>query len=117
MKNEAPGMFCSVHHVTLSVRDAGKAAEFYNVFGFKTALRWVAPDDSLIISHLLREDGFILELFQYVENADKPIAEVGVGNDLERLGVKHLAFRVADLKKTYSELLAFRCGTLTEIQS
>jgi glyoxylase I family protein len=117
MESETSGMFCSVHHVTLSVRDSGKSAEFYSLFGFKAALRWMAPDGSLIISHLLREDGFILELFRYAENADEPIIEACIGNDLERLGVKHLAFRVADLRTTYSELLTLKCGRLTEIQS
>jgi catechol 2,3-dioxygenase-like lactoylglutathione lyase family enzyme len=57
-----------VHHFTLSVSDVDRSVAFYGTFGFRVALRWEAPDESLSIVHLTL-DGFVLELFGYAANA------------------------------------------------
>jgi glyoxylase I family protein len=46
-----------------------------------------------------------LELFWYAKNTCFPDEEQSVGNDLERVGVKHLALKVASLP-TAKRLLA-----------
>lgn len=104
------------HHFALSVRSIEKSADFYSVFGFRLALRWTAEDASLIIAHLSRDDGFILELFQYESNRDLPASEPKIGNDLERVGVKHLAFRVKDLSSAATEFSEMNLGEMTDIQ-
>jgi len=105
-----------LHHCTLSVRDTEKSAGFYAIFGFKLALRWTAEDASLVITHLTRDDGFILELFEYGSNRELPLNRPQIGNDLERTGVKHIAFSVADLRAAAAELQKMNCGEMTEIK-
>jgi glyoxylase I family protein len=116
MASETLHTLRAVHHVTLSVRNIDRSADFYSIFGFKLVLQWEAPDGPLAIAHLLRNDGFILELFQYAENSDAPIAGPDVGNDLQQLGVKHFAFRVTELEAAHNELLGKQWGRLTSIQ-
>lgn len=78
--------------------------------------KWAARDGSLIIAHLSRAEGFILEMWQYAVNRKRPIAELAVGNDLELPGVKHIAFKVSDVRAAYAELLATERGELTKVQ-
>ena len=104
------------HHWTLSVSSADASAAFYAAFGFRTALTWAAEDGSLTISHLARDDGFILELFEYAANRGRGPASLEPGNDLELRGVKHMAFRVPDLAETARAFRQMDCGMTTEIQ-
>lgn len=104
------------HHCTLSVRDIDKSSAFYSIFGFKLVLRWAAPDNSLAIAHLARDDNFILELFQYESNRKLGPVNPAIGNDLERLGIKHIAFKVEDLSGAAEEFKRMNCGQMTDIQ-
>lgn len=105
------------HHCALSVRDTGESAAFYSIFGFKLVLQWTAPDDSLTIVHLARDDDFILELFEYESNRKLGPVNITVGNDLERLGVKHIAFKVDDLSGAAEEFKRMNSGEMTGIQN
>ena len=69
----------AAHHVALTVKDIETSAAFYAIFGFRLALQWTARDGSLIIAHLSRADGFILEMWQYAVNRKRPIAELDTG--------------------------------------
>lgn len=109
-------MLFKPHHCALSVRDIDESAAFYDIFGFKLVLRWVARDCSLTIAHLSRDSEFILELFQYESNKGLDPIHPTVGNDLERLGVKHIAFNVADLSAAAAEFREMYFGEMTEIQ-
>jgi glyoxylase I family protein len=97
-----------LHHWTLSVRDIEKSNQFYSIFGFKIVLRWTSQDNSLTIVHLSRDDEFLLEMFEYAANRELQPDSQAVGNDLEVLGVKHIAFEVADLNSTHEELSALK---------
>ena len=103
------------HHCTLSVADLDRSAAFYAVFGFRPAVRWQADDASLQIAHLVL-DGFILELFCYASNAHAATADGGIGNDLEIIGVKHVALSVRSLREARSHLVAHGivAGSMTE---
>lgn len=94
------------HHCALSVRDLAKSIEFYRCFGFQPVSVWNSPDGCLRIVHLrLEEQGAILELFWYAQNSDTPSEKQTVGNDLERVGVKHLAFKASSLPQAKRLLL------------
>jgi catechol 2,3-dioxygenase-like lactoylglutathione lyase family enzyme len=57
----------------------------------------------------------MLELFQYESNVGLDSTPKGIGNDLECLGVKHIAFSVADLSAVAAEFREMNCGEMTEI--
>lgn len=86
----------NAHHFALSVADMKATTAFYSAFGFQPHLSWAADDGSLQITHLSL-NSFILEIFCYATNANRPRPELDVGNDLPTVGVKHLALRVGDL--------------------
>ena len=81
----------SFHHVALSVSNMDKAKRFYNVFGFKVVLDWVSDNQNLSISHLML-GSILLELFCYREFTKNN--EVGLEDDLRKIGVKHFALLV-----------------------
>lgn len=109
-------MHFETHHFTLSVRNIETSTAFYALFGFRRVFEWVAEDDSLTIVHLSAGDGIILEMFQYSSNRGVLPSQPAVGNDLEALGVKHIAFSVTDLDATFQEMEARQCGQMTRIQ-
>jgi glyoxylase I family protein len=104
------------HHVAISVRDLKSTLDFYRRFGFELVLRWDAPDDSLSIAHLVGAGGVVLEVFRYSANADELMPNLEVGNDLERIGVKHFGFKVSDIRTTHREMSAEFGQRVTDIQ-
>jgi catechol 2,3-dioxygenase-like lactoylglutathione lyase family enzyme len=104
----------SIHHGTLSVADLDRSIAFYSHFGFEPVTRWAAEDGSLGIVHLSL-GGIILELFCYAANNSKVSGLYGVGNDLEQIGVKHLALRVSSLHAAKALLADLDMPTGTEI--
>jgi glyoxylase I family protein len=104
----------SVHHSTLSVADLDRSVAFYSHFGFEPVTSWTADDGSLQIVHLAL-GGIILELFCYAANHAKASGRYAVGNDLEQIGVKHLALRVPSLQAAKSLLADLGLPAGTEI--
>ena len=104
----------SVHHGTLSVADLDRSIAFYSHFGFEPVTRWAAEDGSLEIVHLSL-GGIILELFCYAANHSQESGRYGVGNDLEQVGVKHLALQVSSLRAAKALLADLGLPTGTEI--
>lgn len=92
------------HHVAISVRDLDKTLAFYARLGFAPVLRWQAEDGSLTITHV-GLGGFLLEVFCYAANARSPAAGPATGNDLEVVGVKHLALAVDDVASVRAGLV------------
>jgi catechol 2,3-dioxygenase-like lactoylglutathione lyase family enzyme len=89
------------HHIALSVRDLAATIAFYRTFGFEPVFR--VDDVDLSIVHLTRPDGAGLELFRYPENAELRAQHARPGNDMEDVGVKHMAFAVDDLEAVHAE--------------
>jgi glyoxylase I family protein len=104
----------SVHHATLSVADLDRSIAFYGHFGFEPVIRWAAEDSSLQIVHLAL-GGIILELFCYAANHGAVSGRYEVGNDLEQVGVKHLALRVESVQAAKALLTGLGLPAGTEI--
>jgi len=77
-------------------------------------LIWESDDGSLRIAHLVL-NGFILELFNYAANAGTRLESQDVGNNLDRLGVKHLALQVSSLQLAKDRLSHAGLDSGTEI--
>lgn len=102
------------HHIALSVRDLEASKSFYAYFGFRLVAEWSKSDSSLTISHLRKDDGFLLELFNYADYGNV-LPSFEVGNNLREIGVKHVGFTVPDLEATRAAILEADIGDVTAI--
>lgn len=102
------------HHVMVSVRDIETSIEFYSGLGFQPVLRWTSQAKDVQLAHLALGEA-LLELFAYATNAEAPPLELAVGNDLERVGVRHFGLSVENLAEARAFLLSQRCE-VTEIR-
>ncbi len=80
------------HHICLSVEKIEETLTFYSALGFKELLHW-HDEQSLHIYHLIL-DGFILELFHFVNHETLKSSPDDALTDLPVVGIKHFAFRV-----------------------
>lgn len=103
-----------VHHIALSVLDLERSTEFYRYFGFRVVFVWEASDGSLKISHLRNEGGDFLELVCYA-SAQAPDLAPGVGNNLDQVGVKHLALITSDPAAVRNEIVEHNLGEVTDL--
>ena len=103
-----------VHHTAISVRDLESSIAFYGFFSFRVVFVWEASDDSLTIVHLRNEGGDFLELVCYASaHADGP--PPGVGNNLDQVGVKHLALVTSDPAAVRREIMERNLGEVTDL--
>jgi glyoxylase I family protein len=104
------------HHVAISVRDIQESTKFYALLGFRERLVWQAADDSLVIIHMSNAADYFLEVFCYRNNRNADALSMGIGNDLEAIGVKHFAFKVNDINATYVMMRSFGHFDLTPVK-
>ncbi len=85
-------MFTAAHHIAIICSDEAKTLDFYvNKLGFEVYMEAFRPaqQDTL---RMLRKGDIVIELFP------KPDAPQRITNP-EALGLRHLAFRVADIEQ------------------
>jgi glyoxylase I family protein len=91
------------HHTAISVRDLDKSLSFYETLGYHQVHRYDEPDGSMSIVHL-KLGGSFLEIFAYLKNQTNPPLEYKYANNLEDIGVKHIALQSNDLEMALLDL-------------
>ena len=91
------------HHTAISVRDLDKSLTFYETLGYVQVHRYDEVDGSMSIVHL-KLGGSFLEIFVYAKNKDKPSVAYEYGNNLEEIGVKHIALWTEDIEAALTDL-------------
>lgn len=93
------------HHTAISVRDLDKSLAFYKVLGYEQVHRYDEEDGSMSIVHLKLGDSF-LEIFAYQKNKNEKPVEYTYANNLEAIGVKHIALRTDDIEASLADLIS-----------
>lgn len=96
--NDKQAITVQFHHVAYSVKDIQRSEAFYKFFGFKCFKRWCADGGLLEIRHLANPDKFVIELFCFAKNVYTVSKPKLLEDDLSQLGIKHIAFKVDDIR-------------------
>lgn len=103
------------HHVALSVASLEASTNFYAHFGFRPYSTEVAAN-AFRIGTLRHASGVMIELIEYCENRGKPPVTYSIGDDLEVIGLKHLALRVLSVQSAREALIQAGYEDVTEIE-
>lgn len=93
-----------IDHYAISVSDADKSIEFYNLFGFEKIADFVNDDNSLRIVQM-KMDSMIIEFFQYKDHGSLPEFVDSLEMDLKVIGSKHLGINVDNLNEAANYLI------------
>lgn len=96
-------MIYKPHHTAISVRNLNKSLKFYGILGYEQVHRYDEKDGSMSIVHLKLGSSF-LEIFAYKKNENDAMVDYEYGNDLEDIGVKHIALWTEDIEASLSDL-------------
>ena len=91
------------HHTAISVRNLGKSLDFYKTLGYEQVHRYDEKDGSMSIVHLKLGSSF-LEIFIYKKNENEPPVDYEYANNLEDIGVKHIALWTDDIEAALADM-------------
>ncbi len=93
------------HHTAISARNLNNSTEFYKKLGFVQVHKYDEDDGSMSIVHM-RLGEYYIEIFVYKKNQDEPRVDYEYANNLENIGVKHIAISTDDIEAALVEMKA-----------
>jgi catechol 2,3-dioxygenase-like lactoylglutathione lyase family enzyme len=91
------------HHTAISVRNLKESLKFYETLGYQKVHQYDEADGSMSIAHL-KLGGSFLEIFAYKKNADEPRVDYEYANNIQEIGVKHIALATEDIESALADL-------------
>lgn len=90
----------AIHHIAIIVSDYNQSKKFYTeILGLTIVKETYRSERNSYKLDLALNDNYIIELFSFPEYVKRPSYP-------EALGLRHLAFAVNDIEKSYVELLS-----------
>lgn len=93
------------HHTAISVRNLDKSVDFYKSLGYEQVNRYDEEDGSMSIVYL-KLGGSFLEIFSYKKNENEQHVNYEYANNLEDIGVKHIALWTDDIEAALTDMKA-----------
>jgi len=102
-----------VSHVALAVRDLNISKKFYDdLFDMKLIFNGEKAETHVKFMQLKDDDGFVIELWE--NNTAEPLTENL--KDLGKIGVKHVAFEVANVDEFMKKVEKVHANVLAPIK-
>jgi catechol 2,3-dioxygenase-like lactoylglutathione lyase family enzyme len=92
-----------LHHPAITVRDMDESVAFYALLGYEVVHREDDHYGSILV--IMRQAGSYIEFFQWPQNDNAEPFDFPLANDVEQLGIRHLAWQVDDLEAAMQDLL------------